>query len=152
MKNIVAAAFALLLSFSFMLEAQSKSELQDMYISYLKREGFQPEIDSDGDVRFKSEGFTYFIQVNEDDVSYFRLVLANIWPIESEEERIEVAFACDYANAEVKVCKVHMVSDNVWISFEAFLPDPKDFKAIFKRAMNTIDLAKDKYVDRMRDN
>lgn len=151
MKTLFTAAFAILLSFTFTANAQTKKELQDMYQKYLTKRDIESTVDEDGDVQFKMDGLTYFIEVNEDDPMYFRLVLANIWPIESEEERAQVYQACNDATANVKVCKVYAVpNDNVWISFENFIEKAKDFDYVFDRALGTIELCKDKFVDTMR--
>ena len=38
------------------------------YISYLESEGFRPEIDTDGDIEFKSQGTTFFIKTYDTNV------------------------------------------------------------------------------------
>ncbi|MDR0411474.1 MAG: hypothetical protein LBH75_05835, partial [Treponema sp.] len=44
---------------AFSINAQmSKESLQQMYLTYLTGEGYSPEIDSDGDIKFKAEGRT----------------------------------------------------------------------------------------------
>lgn len=132
-------------------ETREKKDLQKMYMDYLEEEGYKPEIDSDGDVQFKAEGKTYFINVVEDDPTYFRVVLANIWPIESEEERHQVLIAMDYSNAKAKVTKSYMVKDNVWVGIEIFLPRPEDFSAVFPRCMSALNHGTAHYVTRMRE-
>ena len=148
-------ATILLATFSFVLSAQEtskeKKELQKMYMDYLEKEGYKPEVDSDGDVQFKAEGKTYFINVVEDDPQYFRVVLANIWPIESEEERQQVLVAMDYSNAKAKVTKTYMVKDNVWVGIEIFLPKSEDFEAVFPRCMSALNHGTAHYVTRMRE-
>ena len=131
--------------------SKEKEALQKMYMDYLEKEGYKPEIDSDGDVQFKSEGKTYFINVLEDDPTYFRVVLANIWPIESEEERQQVLVAVDYSNAKAKVTKSYMVKDNVWVGIEVFLPKAEDFEAIFARCMSALNNGTAHFVTRMRE-
>ena len=48
-----------------------RSEIQ----SFLKQEGFMPEIDSDGDIKFKREGNTYYVRIDKANKSpmYVRL-------------------------------------------------------------------------------
>jgi hypothetical protein len=81
----------------------TKEQLQQMYSDYLADEGYRPSIDEDGDVQFKQEGRMYYIGVSEDDPEYFRVVLPNIWRIESEQERIQVLVAADAVTATTKV-------------------------------------------------
>lgn len=154
---IAVALFSMfLLSFSSGLMAQEVSEkdkkaTQKMYTTYLEKEGYKPEIDEDGDVRFKREGKTYFINVDPADPMCFRLVLANIWPIESEEERVKVRVAMDHCNAQAKVAKAYMVRDNVWVAIETFIPEPEDFEAIFKRSLSALDYGVMLYAKKMRE-
>lgn len=132
-------------------ESKEKKELQKMYMDYLTAEGYRPELDSDGDVQFKSEGKTYFINVVEDDPTYFRVVLANIWPIESEEERAQCLVAVDYSNAKSKVAKSYLVKDNIWVGIEIFIPEADDFKAVFKRSMGALNNGVTHFVTKMRE-
>jgi hypothetical protein len=78
--SLVLLAFASIF-FSQTLSAQTMEEMQMMYLSVLEKNELTGTIDGDGDVQFKYDNFTYFIDVDEDDPEYFGLVLANIWPI-----------------------------------------------------------------------
>ncbi len=129
----------------------SKAELQKLYTGFLDKEGYKPEIDEDGDVRFKREGKTYFINVDVEDAICFRLVLANIWPIESEEERQEVRVAMDHCNGMAKVAKAYMVRDDVWVAIETFIAKPEDFKVIFDRSLSALDHGVGLFATRMRE-
>ncbi|HOI00363.1 MAG TPA: hypothetical protein PLE85_07430 [Bacteroidales bacterium] len=129
----------------------SKKQLQQMYVNFLKDEGYKPEVDDDGDVKFKREGRTYFILVQETDMEFFTIILPNIWEIESEEERAKVIVACDASNAKTKVTKVYSFKDNVWVTVELFIRQPEDFKGVFARAMNAIDSGAGNFVSKMRE-
>ncbi len=129
----------------------SKAELQKLYTGFLDKEGYKPEVDEDGDVRFKREGKTYFINVDVDDAICFRLVLANIWPIESEEERLQVRVAMDHCNGMAKVAKAYMVRDDVWVAIETFIAKPEDFKVIFDRSLSALDHGVGLFATRMRE-
>ena len=128
----------------------TKPALQQMYVDYLTAEGFKPIVDVDGDIEFKMEGLTYFIGVNEKDPQFFRIVLANIWPIENDEEREKVLAAANEASANTKVAKVFTVKKNVWVSIELFVGTPDEFKPIFKRSCSALSSAKRTFVDLMR--
>jgi hypothetical protein len=125
-------------------------QLQKMYQEFLSDEGYKPELDEDGDVRFKREGKTYFINVEASDPECFRVVLANIWPIESEDERKQVMVAMDHCNAQAKVAKAYMVKDNVWVAIETFIAKPEDFKVIFQRSLSALDHGVSLYATRIR--
>ncbi len=116
----------------------------------LEKRQWDPEVDSDGDVQFTYQDRTYFIETNEDDLEYFRLVLPNIWPIESHKEAIEVIMACDDVNNSVKVARAYTVDDNVWIEADIFIIKPRDFKDVLDRCLETVDLAVDTFVESMQ--
>ena len=153
LKTMTGLALALLVAMPSMAQDTSKEKkaLQKMYMDYLEEEGYKPELDSDGDVQFKAEGKTYFINVVEDDPSYFRVVLANIWPIESEDERAQCLIAVDYSNAKAKVTKTYLVKDNIWVGIELFLPEASDFKDIFRRSMSALNNGVTHFVTKMRE-
>ncbi len=129
----------------------NKSATQTMYMEYLKSEGYPAELDDDGDVLFKFEGNTYFIQIDPNDTEFFRIVLPNFWPVKGEDERQKVMKAMNYANAESKTAKVFIVRDNVWASIEIFVATPEDFKSIFKRSMSALQYGVYNFVMKMKD-
>ena len=123
----------------------------EMYRMFLDKEGFRPELDSDGDVRFKMEGLTYFVEVDARDDAYFRVCLPNIWTIENDQERARVLIACDYANAKSKVAKVFTVRDRVWGSLEIFVPDPEVFRDLFMRCMSALKNVAWNFAEKMKE-
>jgi hypothetical protein len=138
-------------AFSPAATAQDGDTLRTLYSEFLTEEGYRPTVDQDGDVVFKHEGKTYFIDVHEKDPSFFMIVLPNIWPIESAEERIQVLVAADVANREVMSAKVATKGDNVWVTLEMFVKSPADFQGIFDRALSAIGTATDTFAAKMRE-
>jgi hypothetical protein len=144
----------LFLFFAVMPNAQSQvqwseAKLQKMYMDFLESEGLKGRIDNDGDVQFEYESRTYFIEVNEEDNEFFRLVLPNIWPIESVSEGLEVVQACDEVNRTMKCTKAYTTNDDVWIAVELFVASPDDFKTVFERCLKAIDQGVETFVEEM---
>jgi len=123
-----------------------------MYESHLKGEGYQPTIDGDGDVIFKYEGRTYYIDVNDDD-QYFQLVFPRFWKIDDEAELIRVIAAADHTTHMIKVVKVVTVQDheNVSAFVELFVDKPEDFKPIFLRSLRAIQGAVQEFKEKMNE-
>ena len=141
-----------LLAFAPVAQAQSwsESELQEMYMKFLSDEGIDDAfIDSDGDVQFTFSGHNMYIEVNEDDNEFFRVVAFNLWPIESQTEAVQVAFAVDAVNRERFVAKAYTLDDNVWIACEAFFGRPEQFKPVFMRMLREIERGIDVFVENM---
>lgn len=148
----LAAVVLLLATFTApqLVQAQSELELQAMYKNHLTDDmGLEAFVDSDGDVQFSYQDRNYFIEVAENDLEFFRVVLFNIWAIESEEEFDQVEKAVAAVNADLKVVKAYIYNDNVWIATELFLPKPSDFSVVLPRCLEVIDSGVDKFVEKM---
>lgn len=142
--------FFSLLLFSTEAQAQwTESKLQEMYLDFLSGEGMEGSIDQDGDVQFRYNDRTYFIEVNEDDNEFFRVVLPNIWPIESVSEGLAVVQACDEVNRTMKCAKAYVTNDDVWIAVELFVARPDAFKGVFTRCMSAIEQGLETFVEEM---
>jgi hypothetical protein len=119
------------------------------YLAYLMREGYQPKIDSDGDVLFKFEGGTYYIDVDTSDEMYFRLVYPNFWKIEGSNSYAEAIIAATKATRQTKVTKVYLNEGDRYVSaaFEVYLPRPDDFEKIFRRALRSLKAAAENFAE-----
>jgi hypothetical protein len=119
--------------------ADVEKRLQKMYVEYLNEAGYRPFVDGDGDVQFKHEGSTYFIDVDEDDTLYFRLVLLGNLP--EKFTRNAVLDATNYATEMAKVCKIYLRDGGIIVAdVELFFDRPEDFQAVFERSLSAIDV------------
>ena len=116
------------------------SQLQDMYFNYLVLEGYKPSFDSDGDITFKAQGRTFWIDIDERDLESFRIVYSNFWAIESLAEKLKVYEVMNYINRTTKVAKVFLNSkeDDVSIDANIFIGNPEDFKLHFNRMLELL--------------
>jgi hypothetical protein len=123
-----------------------------LYMNYLEREGYRPWIDGDGDVIFKDEGGTYYIDVDESDAEYFRLVYPQFWSIDDSEELARAHMAANYATRRTKVAKVYILEGdkNTSASVEVFFGEPMQFAAVFHRTMSALKAGVRNFVDQMR--
>lgn len=121
-----------------------------MYVTYLREQGYQPNVDSDGDVTFKAEGRNFYIAVDEDDLESFRIIFPSFWEIESEEERLKAYEAAMYATRTTKVARVYITSwDNTSVDANIFVGKPEDFKLHFRRMIDVILIARRDFIDKM---
>lgn len=151
-KQLFFSIMTLLLFFAVTPDAQaqwSETKLQKMYMDFLEGEDLKSSVDNDGDVQFEYEERTYFIEVNEDDNEFFRVVLPNIWPIESVQEGLEVVQACDEVNRSMKCTKAYTTNDDVWIAVELFVARPDAFKGVFERCIQAIEQGVETFVEEM---
>jgi len=130
-------------SMGFWLSAQelriyTAEDLQAMYTEHLRELGLGAAVDADADVVFRFEGKTFMLRVDELDPWCFRVVLANIWSVESEADRQLAYRAMERTNALGKVAKAYLVEDQVWLSAESLLPTPEDHRAVLGRSMEAL--------------
>ncbi|WP_257658969.1 YbjN domain-containing protein [Parapedobacter lycopersici] len=131
----------------------SRSDLQKMYVSHLQKQGYQPEIDSDGDIEFKAEGNTFYIIVDEDDLESFRILYPSFWEIESLSEKAQVYNVVNYINRTTKIAKAYLNSseDNVSMDVNIFIAEPEDFKPHFRRMVNLLIAERREFIDKMNE-
>ena len=125
----------------------SKAEL---YLNYLKDEGYVPRVDDDGDVVFKREGGLYFLKADEEDRNYFQLVFPAFWKIESDAEEEKARAAINELNANMKVLKLFVVRDNVWATVEMFVDPIENFQGLFGRSIRLLASGASKFHAKMR--
>ena len=130
----------------------TKAERADLYVNYLATEGFRPDIDPDGDVAFRCEGWAYVILIDETDENYFALLCPNFWEIENEGELDRALVAANYATRTTKVAKIFLRSDNknTSASLEMFFDGPEGFERVFSRALSALRTGVRTFADHMR--
>ncbi len=127
-----------------------KESHRNLYMRFLEQEGYKPEIDSEGDVAFKKEGFSYFISVTEDR-EFFRVAFPGFYKIESVAEHFLVLQAVEQANREVKVAKLVIVGDYVWAVAESFVNDQSEIEGIFNNSLLALRAGRDRLLELMQE-
>lgn len=92
----------------------STATATDFLLQHLRAEGYQAQTDSDGDIVFRFEGMGYVLCLDADDIQFGKLLLPNVWPIESPQEQQRVLVALDEVNRRIKLVKGHLVRGQVW--------------------------------------
>jgi hypothetical protein len=146
---LFSAAMALCAS-SAHAQTYTKQQLQETYSTFLASEGFRPEITNSGNVRFRREGRAYVIYVDENDPTFFRLVLAFSADDKSAAMRQRRLEGINTASSEVKVIKSFLDSDgDPTFAAEMFLVVPGDFKSTLSRLLRAMDNAYEKYTKKV---
>jgi hypothetical protein len=148
--RLILITLVLITGFTLSLAAQSETELQELFLEILDQINVDGEIDGDGDIQFEYKDRSYFLEVNENDTEFYRLVLPNIWPIESALERLKVLKAINEVNKTKKVAKAYATNDNVWITVEMFIDKPDNFIGSLERQFKVINEAVDLFVEEMK--
>ena len=79
----------------------------------LKNEGLVPVMENFG-ISFKFQMTNYVYMEDENDESFFNLLIPNIYDV-SEENELEVLRAINNVNNSMKVAKLVISNDSVWV-------------------------------------
>lgn len=143
-----AAAGALLLAAAPPAAAQTytRAQLQDIYSQALAAEGFKPELNNAGNVRFRREGRTYVVYPDERDPLFLRVAIAFTAEDKSVLGRSRRLEGINAATGDTKVVKAYLDADgDPTFAAELFVVVPGDFKFMLARVLRAIDSAYDKY-------
>ena len=132
-------------------QQMTRTQRQNMYVNFLRSEGFQPIVNADGFVDFMYEGGNYFIWVEDNDTGYFYMEYPSFYRLETRSERINAAAAAPTINRSIRIVKVWLTSDdsNVSISTELYVPNPSDFSLFFYKLLNLMVTARNDFMDEM---
>lgn len=127
-------------------QSYSQPQLQEIFASHLAGESLRSEITPSGNVRFRRQGRTYVIHVDERDPLYFRMTMAFAVEDKSPAMRQRRLEGCNAATSEVKVVKCFLDDEgDPTFATEMFLIVPGDFKMSFMRQLRALDTAYERF-------
>ncbi len=120
---------------------EKQRELRTYYSNFLLEEGFSPKPNNFGNLEFKKEGNTYWINIGDDTKSLYLTLQRSGFSINSDESLEKCYIACSKLNSVYKVGKAYVSStnENVVLVAQTFLKNEEEFKYIFYRLMNAVD-------------
>lgn len=128
----------------------TSTPVTEFLLDHLRTEGYQASLDSDGDIAFRFEGMSYALCFDEDDEQFGKLILPNVWSIDSPEELQRVLAALDEVNRRIKLVKGHAVRGQVWFCIEMLLADQRHWAVFVARATRAISHAASMFAAEMR--
>ena len=112
-------------------------------VKYLSKEGFQPKIDTDGDVKFIKDERTYFTIINENWNEPYLITLYIEYPYQDTgnftKKNIE---GCISIVAQQKVVKLYCFKDAYAFRADIFCKDAEIFTNSFYRLMDEFETAR----------
>lgn len=116
--------------------------LRDNIKSYLQEEGYQPSLDSDGDIKFKRQGDVYFVCVSETDEAPYYVRLSKYFSYNDKISKSKIALYYDAIN-QYKMIKLVATEDSYIIDSQMFLINSVSFTSIFNRVLEVMDAAEE---------
>ena len=91
-----------------------------MVFEYLKQQGLCPYYDDDQDIIFKYQMLTFIYFSTDDDPRFFRLAMPGIFDV-TDENRVTVLETINEVNKTMKVAKLLIPRNDVWIATEIMM-------------------------------
>ena len=138
----------LLFSFCGFSQTTKKEEMQKMYLSFLKEEGFKGEVTEVGNVKFKKEGENYYIRVFDDEL-YFEI--AQYTRNEKDGCSNKIKRVVNKTNGFYKSLTAEVIGDDcstIKIYSSSLLVNKKDFESIFYRSLDIVSFG-DNYLNKL---
>lgn len=126
----------------------SRSDRERMYTEYLRVEGYRPDLDDDGKVRFHRRGLRYTITV-EDLEEYFAVGL-HCWVLKTEEDQARARKAALRANDETKVGRICLYPTHAYAQVSLYISPPDAYQAVFGRILKALDTVVETFSESMR--
>lgn len=120
-----------------------------MVLDFLKKQGFCPDQNEDGNIVFRFEMKTFLFINNDSDEEFFQLALPGIFDV-TEENRELVLEACNKVNFNVKVAKACLWDDSVWVFFENILDQSPEVDTIIPRALGILKHAQQTFYEALQ--
>ncbi len=115
-------------------------------ISFVKAEGYMPKLDSDGDIAFKHDGDSYWVQASSYDDGYYITVMT----MTSVEGRniTTIRRAMDETARSLKFVRLYSSPDGnvVTISYSWYCISIADFKRMFSNALSVVSTADARFI------
>lgn len=114
-------------------------------LSYLRSEGYLPEIDSDGDIKFKKEGHVYYVSLD----NYSGMVYVDTFHMMDIEDSsiLKVRIAADKAQSAYKFIKCDIDGNVLFFKVSLPIKTINDYKDMFDNILRVISLAKEKCIE-----
>lgn len=120
--------------------------LRSDLFNFLKEEGFVPEIDSDGDIKFKSEGQIYYISVSKTNTNPMYVVLYRSFNNPEDHSLETIVMATKKLNF-YKGVKVLCYDNSFRIGAELFVRNAEPVKDAFYKLKEIIDSVKSDFLE-----
>lgn len=117
-----------------------QKELRTGIITYLKNEGFRPELDGDGDILFKYQGEKFYIVVDRQLEDPMMVNLISSYGLPSEYPEVVVKVAANEINM-YKGVKMVVTPESFQLRAEYFVNDALAFVTAIEKSVMIISAA-----------
>lgn len=119
---------------------------KDLVLDFLRKQGFTPNVDERNNIVFKYQMTTYVFFTDENDDEFFQLTMPGIYDV-TEDNREIVLEAANKVNQSMKVIKIIVTQESVWVLFEILLDETPQVEDIMPRAFRIMEDGRRKFYD-----
>lgn len=112
-----------------------QTKLQSTVIQFLKEEGFQPEIDSDGDIKVKIQGTAYYVSIPENNTNPMFITISSYFNKPSDYAPLAIELSTVELN-RYKGIKVQIFEKSIRIVGEMFVRNAEPFMQAFYKIVS----------------
>jgi uncharacterized membrane protein YcgQ (UPF0703/DUF1980 family) len=119
---------------------------------HLVTEGFRPELASETSVKVKYQGSSLYVDIDTKDTSFYSIVCAYIWEIDSPQELQAAYKVASNTSLSFKAAKAFVTANekNVWMVMELLYPEVDQFLTTLVRGMDIVASGRRSFRDDMR--
>lgn len=127
----------------------SQLKVRTEILNFLKEEGFTPEIDSDGDIKFKRQGGVYFVVISDANTSPMYVALEEYVSVPDRYSETVLRLASERLTERYKAIKCNYMasSKTLRLAGEMFLRSAEAFKEVFYKLVSVMDTVEDKIIE-----
>lgn len=149
LKKIAVALLALVVGFNCYAAKPSEEDVENYkasVMSYLRTEGYMPQLDSDGDIAFKHDGDKYWVETEAYGGGYY-VTLMTLTPV-TDISISTVRKAMDETVRGLKFVRMYSISDGsvVSVSYNWYCFSISDFKRMFSDALRVVSTADSRFI------
>lgn len=100
--------------------------------------------EENGNITFRYQMLSFLFVKNDEDQSFFQLILPAIFDV-TEDNYTQVLKAVNEVNLGMKVVKVSVVGNSVWLFLESLLDHTPDISDIMPRALQILQNAQQRF-------
>lgn len=113
----------------------------DLVKQYLSSEGYKYTEVGEHFIHFKYEGTNLFFEIDNDDQTFFKVVMPNIYDLENN--RSTVLEAINTVTRDVKVLKAYLYENSLSLAIEMFLDTTPELDDFFPRCMAILKMGRE---------
>ena len=130
--------------------SQKAQNMRTQLKSYLSSNGYTPSIDSDGDIKFKHDGGTFFVHFHD----YQSKVAVSIYKMYDNDTNLSstaLKNICQEIITEYIMAKLYMSStyNTITIEVEALYDTPAQVKDLFESNLLLVSIIDGKFLERI---